>query len=260
MALQLGRTVSDGIRRVFSRTGGLLLVGLLGIQLLVQASVNTAVVGLFPAEMSDGLAETVGLTLPVPGTVGAGLVVIALVLNAAYFVVLSRAFTRPAADLGTFPSRLYTRRMGRATLSTTVGGVLVGVAVMVGLLLLVLPGLFLAVSFLFFLFAVGVEDRGVVGGLRRSWALSVGNRLKLGLIVVLGGAIGGVGGVVGSVLQLAGTPAVAELVTIATNSVLFLVLYGIMAAAYLQVRDDGSDGAGDGTAVDPMDGGATVDQ
>jgi hypothetical protein len=58
-------------------------------------------------------------------------------------------------------------------------------AIMVGFALLFLPGLFLSACLLFVAFAVGAEDRGVIGALKRSWQLSKGNRLRLGVIVAV---------------------------------------------------------------------------
>jgi hypothetical protein len=259
MALQLGRTFSDGIRRVLTRTGGILFLGLLAIQFLLQTSVNTAVVGLLPPRAAAELGETIGLTLPVSGTVGTVLFLCALALSSVYFVVLSRALTRPLAELSTFPAELITRRLGRATLVMIGGGILVAVSVTAGLMMLVLPGVFLATCFLFFVFAVSVEDRGVIDALTRSWRLSRGNRLKLGVVVILSGVVGLVTGTVGSVLDLAGTPVVADLVSNTVSSVLFVFLYGIMAAAYLQVRDDGQDGF-DGSGTPQSMGGAVADR
>jgi hypothetical protein len=258
MALQLGRTFSDGIRRVLTRTGGILFLGLLAIQFLLQTSINTAVVGFLPPRAAAELGETIGLTLPVSGTVGAVLFLGTFVLSSVYFVVLSRALTRPLAELSTFPADLVTRRLGRATIATIGGGILVAVSVTVGLTMLVLPGVFLATCFLFFVFAVGVEDRGVIDALTRSWRLSRGNRLKLGVVVILSGVVGLVTGTVGSVLDLAGTPVVADLLSNTISSVLFVFLYGIVAAAYRQVRDDEQDGF-DGSGTSQSVGGAVAD-
>jgi len=242
MALQLGRTFSDGIRRVLTRTGGALFVALLAIQFLVQTSINTAVLGFVPPEASEQLQGMLGLTLPVSGTVGVVLFLVAFVLSSVYFVGLSRALTRPIEELSTVPTELYTRRIGRATLSMIVGGIVVGISVSVGTVMLFLPGIFLAVCFLFFIFEVGVEDRGVVDALKHSWGLSRGNRLKLAVVVILAGVIGGTVGAVGALFDLASSPLVAEVVTNTLSSLLFVVLYGIMAAAYLQVRGDSGDG------------------
>lgn len=135
------------------------------------------------------------------------------------------------------------------------GGIIVGLSVSFGLMLFIFPGLFLAVSFLFFIFAVSVEDRGVIEALKRSWDLSRGNRLKLTVIVILSGVIGLVIGGVGTILDLAGTPIVADLVSNTISSVLFVLLYGIMSSAYLQVRgDDDQDGFDGSETAQPMGG------
>jgi hypothetical protein len=260
MSLQLTRTVADGIGRVFTRTGAILLAALLAIQLLVQASVNTAFVGLLPSEAAAEAESMVGLTLPIPGTVAAGLFVFGILLSTVYFVILSRALTRPRDALSTFPAELYTRRIGRATVSMFVGGVVVSFSVTLGLALLILPGVFLAACFLFFIFAVSVEDRGVVGALKRSWALSRGNRLRLAAVVFFAGAIGAVTGGAGSLLQLAGTPVVADLVSVVLNSVLFVVLYGIIAAAYLQVGGETRKEHGRSGTTHPLGGAGTPDR
>ena len=259
MALQLGHTFSDGIRRVLTRTGGVLLAGLLVVQLFVQVSVNTAVIGFVPPQAAAQVGETIGPTLPVSGTVGGLLLVGSIALSSVYFVVMARALARPLPELATFPADLLTRRLGRATLSMLLGGVIVMLSVTIGLTLFVLPGVFLAVCFLFFIFAVGVEDRGFLAALRRSWRLSRGSRLKLTVVVLLSGAIGAVTGVVGTVLDLAGSPVVADLASNAVSSVLFVFLYAIMAAAYLQVREDDRGGFDGSVTSRPM-GDSLADQ
>jgi hypothetical protein len=241
MTLQLGRAISDGIKRILTPTGGILLVVFLALQLLTQASINTAVVSVFSDGPAGEIEAALGLTLPVSGTVAGGLFLGAVVLSSAYFVVLSRALTRPTTELSSFPSDLYTRRMGRATLSMFVGGLVVWLVIMVGFVFLFLPGIFLAVCFLFFTFAVGVEDRGIIGALKQSWGLSRGNRLKLTALVIFAGVIGAISGIVGTVFDIAGSAIVGELIVNTINSILFVLLYGIIAAAYLQVRDDGPD-------------------
>jgi hypothetical protein len=243
MTLQLGRAISDGTKRILTPTGGILLVVFLALQLLTQASINTAVTSVFPDGPAGEIEAALGLTLPVSGTVAGGLFVGAVVLSSAYFVVLSRALTRPTAELSSFPSDLYTRRIGRATLSLFVGGLIVGPAIMIGFVFLFIPGIFFAVSFLFFTFAVGVEDRGIIGALKQSWGLSRGNRLKLSVLVILAGVIGFISGIVGTLFDITNAAIVGELIVNMLNSILFVLLYGIIAAAYLQVQaqDDSPD-------------------
>ena len=119
MALQLIDAITDGTRRVLTRTGGVLLVLLLAQQLLLVTSINT----LLAAEAPPTAADMVGLTIPVSGTVAGAILLGTFFFSGVYFVVLSRAFARPLPQLSSFPTELYTRRVGRATLSTLVGGI-----------------------------------------------------------------------------------------------------------------------------------------
>ncbi len=254
MALQLTQAVSDGIRRTVSRTGGILFLGFLIIQLGVQTSVNSAVLGFLPPAAAEQFEQNVGLALPIPGSVGIALFIALTVLSSTFFVVLSRTFAQPLSDVSTFPATS-TRRLGRATAIALVGGVIVSFSIMIGTILLLFPGLFLAASFLFFIFAVAVEDRGLIGSLKRSWGLARGSRLKLGLLVVVSALFGGLLGGVGSLLDLAGMAVVSDVVTVVLTTVFFLPYYAIIASAYLQLRD-GRDAPNRSTAT-PVDASQT---
>lgn len=245
MALHLTDAITTGSRRIVTRTGGILLVLLLVLQALFVTSLNT----LIAANAPPTTADMIGLMLPLSGPAAGAISVATALLNALYFVVLSRALARPLSELSSFPSELYTRRIGRASLTMLITGVITFLAIMVGFVLLVLPGLFLAACFIFVIFAVGVEDRGVIGALKRSWTLSKGNRLRLMVIVFLTGAIGAVVGVVPGLFQLAGAAAVGDVVTIGLNSVLFMFVYGIIAEAYRQLTSGDGDRGGANAAA-----------
>jgi uncharacterized protein YacL len=83
--------------------------------------------------------------------------------------------------------------------------------------------------------------------------------LKLSLVVILSGVIGLVIGGVRSVLDLAGAPIVADIVSNVVSSVLFIFLYGIMAAAYVQVQYDDQDGFDGSESSQPMGGAVASD-
>jgi len=231
MALQLTEVVTDGFRRAVSRTGAILFASLVALQLLLMTSLNTVIDSAAPAEMTG----QIGLLLPVPQTVAGVILAGTYILMMVYAVVIARGFARPLADLGEFPSTLYTRRLGRATLSMLAGLVLMSVAVMIGFLFLIIPGLVLSACFLCFIFTVGVEDRGPIAGLKRSWALSRGNRLRLVALVVLIGLLSGIVGFVPTVVSAVGSPAAGTVVTVLINSLLLVPVYGMIAAAYLQL-------------------------
>lgn len=109
MALQLIDAVIDGSRRTASKTGGILFGVLFATQLLLLASVNTAVAAEFPPEVTDAL----GLMLPVSGTVASMVLLGTFLFTAVYFVMVARAFTRPRSELSSFPSSIHTVRQSR---------------------------------------------------------------------------------------------------------------------------------------------------
>ncbi|WP_152041726.1 hypothetical protein [Salinigranum salinum] len=237
MALQLIDAITDGTRRVLTRTGVVLLALLFAQQLLLVTSLNT----LIAAEVPPEAADVIGLSLPVSGTVAGAILLGAFLFTAVYFVILARAFARPMTRLSSFPTELYTRRIGRATLTMLVGGIVVFLAIMIGFVLFFIPGLFLAVCFLFVIFTVGVEDRGVLSALKRSWSLSKGNRLRLAVIVVFSGISGSLIGAVPALFQVAGASTIGDLVSVLLNSILFTFIYGVTASAYLQLAEDDGD-------------------
>jgi len=139
MALQLSHAVSDGIRRTLTRTGGILFLGFLAIQFGMQTIVNSTVLGYLPPEAAAQFSRNAGLALPMPGNVGLALFGVLLVLSSVYFVILSRTFAQPLSEMSTFPATS-THRLGRATVTALVGGLLVSITVMIGFVLLFSQG------------------------------------------------------------------------------------------------------------------------
>jgi hypothetical protein len=99
------------------------------------------------------------------------------------YVVGVRSMVRDGA--GAISSRLATRRLPRATVDSLLAGVAVKVAVAVGLLLLVLPGLYLAGALAFTRQEVAAEDRTAVEALRASWSRTDGDRAALAALQAL---------------------------------------------------------------------------
>lgn len=110
----------------------------------------------------------------------------------------------------TLPENHFRRRIGWAFLNFLVGAIVFGIIVGLGFVLLVIPGIFLLVSLIFWEVFVAVEDENFVESLRRSWQLAQGNRWQLfglGFVVLLvtlvvnvvfsvpGAIVGGFGGV-----------------------------------------------------------------
>lgn len=233
MSVRLGAAISDGLSRIFTRTGAILFVLILVFELVFITAVNSLIAGFVPQEVSGQL----GLVLDLPPTVAGVIAIVGFVFTAVYFVTITRALTRPHTELASFPATLYTRRIVPATIAILIGGIITFILIFIGFIFLIIPGLFLAASFLFFIFAVGVEDHGPISGLKRSWALARGNRLKLILFVILVAVTSGIISTVPALFEVAGLHAAGDLVTALLNSILYIIIYGILAALYLQLVD-----------------------
>lgn len=126
----------------------------------------------------------------------------------------------------------------RATASALVAGFLASLAIGLGLVL-VLPGLFLAASLAFTVHYVALRRAGPIDGMRRSWGLARGNRLRvLGVLVVAGvsyvalGVVGGFLTLLVAAVPIAGSIVVGELLNVAVNAAAWLLALSILTSAY----------------------------
>jgi len=244
MSLNIGRALQEGIARTLSRAGLLLTVAWFVLGLLNQLAYNSAIAGVLPDVPNQPMA-TLGPTLPLSPT-AAGAVVFVLYLGS--FVVVAAALrTFVTGETGTVPGEYVTRNLGWMLVNYFVGYLVFAVALWVGFLLLVVPGLILLVSLYFWYVLVAVEDQNFVEAFRNSWSLSVGNRwqlLGLGLIVmVVGSVFYGVLFLLDSVLS--------PWITLVAFSVV-LAVFGVFSAAttaraYVQLAED--DASGESAAI-----------
>lgn len=95
------------------------------------------------------------------------------------------------------------------------------VAVFVGLLLLILPGIYVGLRLALAFPAIVIDDQGAFEGLNTSWEVARGNLLKLLGISLL------------AILVLLSTVIVAAVVTVAIDSVALLVLLSAVVTAIL---------------------------
>ncbi|WP_312621453.1 hypothetical protein [Haloarcula sp. 1CSR25-25] len=239
MALQIGRAISNGIRRSVSPVGIALMVLTFLYVGIFTSSVNTIVAGALPPEIRQ--EAQIGLTLPLSSVVAAGLTLASLLFGMAIYIAAARALTRQGSDSGTVTGSLFTRRIGRALLTAVGANIVIGIATFIGFVLLVIPGIFLMVSFAFVVFAIAVEDRRLIDSLRRSWALSRGNRWRLAGLLLLVGVVTGLVSSIGSLASFV-SPGIGQLVTFLVTAPLTILGYGIIADAYLQIRDEQSGG------------------
>ena len=250
MSLRIGDTLGGGIGRAFTYSGVVLMALLFVYQVLFTVAVNSLLLRYLPPEAAESSQFVLSAPIP-PAVAGAG-VVAGLLLGAALNLVATRALTRERKALNSMPAELFTRRIGWATLSAVGANLFVGAAVFTGFLLLVVPGVYLAISFLFAIFVVGVEDERAIDALWRSWALAGGNRWRLLALMVIIVVATGVGSNIGSVLSFV-NPVAGELLSLVVSAVFGVIGYGILAEAYLRLADEPGGGEGTGTPAPEAD-------
>jgi len=235
MSLRIGAALKSGGYRFVSRTGALLTVGYLVLYAVYQTGFNI---------LANALYARIGLPAATPAPVGLPLPVAAAVVAASLlaltWVSLVAIRTFVADERDAIPRGFWTDGVGWALPNLVVGGLLTSVLVTVGLLFLILPGLFLLVGLAFMAMYVAVEGDDFVTAMRRSWGLARGNRLSiLGLVVVvaaLGAAVGVGFGLANLVLALAGLESLTPLLTAVLVAPMTMYNVAAVSAAFEQLR------------------------
>lgn len=160
----------------------------------------------FGGAMASTTPYNVGFSFP-PVLAG----IISLIIGILTVVVTIGAIRRFVHwDETTLNQDLFTRNVVLAWLNFFIGSIIFGIAVGIGLVLLIAPGVFLLVSLIFWTVFVAVEDQNFIEGFQSSWALVSGHRWMLfGLgvavfiiVVVVSAIFGGVGGLIRGVIGL----------------------------------------------------------
>ncbi|AUV83064.1 hypothetical protein C2R22_16600 [Salinigranum rubrum] len=247
MSLQLGTALKRGAGHVLSRAGLVVLVAYAAVMLVYQLSFNTLIqplfAGLVPPGADPATATTGLVTLPIPGAVAGALVVVTLLAAAVVTVVAVRTFVAGVHDR--VPRRFLTDRMGFAVANVAVGGVVFGLAVLLGTLLLVVPGILAYIGFLFMVQYIAVENVNFLTAMRRSWRLTRGNRIRVFLLVLVLLAVVFVatfavnftlGFALGAVLGT-GVSGLVSLAVGMVNVVSTIYLLAVLSDAFVQLRD-----------------------
>lgn len=205
MSVDIGGLVREGIERTTERNG-LLLVGVLFVVGLLNGLFSASITrGMMPMQAGrpgmlqpGGYAPSLGLSPVVAGVLSLLLGVVSIL------VTIGAVRTFVSEETEALPREHFTRNALWTVINLIVGGIVFGIAVGIGFLLLIVPGIFLLVSLFFWNVYVIVEDQNFIEGLQSSWALTGGNRLRLfalGVVVaVVGFAISVVFGIPGIVL------------------------------------------------------------
>jgi hypothetical protein len=252
MSLNLADALSDGLSRTVERSGLLLMIAFLALGAVNAVSGQTlsaAATRFVRRQLAQLPADAVAtqptlpgpeqtpLALPVPLPVALLLALAVAVLAEAVRIVAVRTLVSDETDR--IPREFATRNIALATLNGVAGGVVVLILVGVGLLFLVVPGVFLALSFFFVRQEIAVEDRNFVDALSASWELTSGHRLALfGLALLLFVLTAAVSLVTASVVGLVGSPLLTTTVTVLVGVVTTVFSIAVTSRAYVQLTDD----------------------
>jgi hypothetical protein len=252
MPLDISDALSDGLDRTFQRNGLLLVVAFVvfGLADAVAGQTLAAATARFAEQAIEQLpqdastpqtvtglpsAEATPLSLPLPLPAALGLVAVLAFVAEAVRIVAVRTLVSDETE--TVRDEFVSRNLLSATLNGFVGGVVVLILVAVGLVFLVVPGVYLAIAFFFVRQEIAVEDRNFVEALSASWERTSGHRLRLfglALVVFLVGVVAtAVGGVVGFV----GVPLLTTLVTVLLGALTVVFGVAVTCRAYVQLSD-----------------------
>lgn len=200
-----------------------------------QLVVNSVFAQMLPSEFSGSL----GLVIPLPGTILAVGGIVVFVLLSYITVVAMRTFV--AGESTHIPSEFRRRQIPWVIGNLIVGGAVFGVLTLLGTLLLVIPGIIVYISLLFMSFFIAVEDENFVSAMVESWHLTRGNWIRLFLLLaVIIIPLMLVFGVLSVAISLVAGPnsVTAQIVSGLISMPISILMLGILADGFIQLRDD----------------------
>ncbi len=256
MGLDIGGALRVGYERLRTPAGLRLIAVAFVIQLAANVAADSAR-GAASGTAPDAVpVDAAPLALDLPPSVLGLLSTLSFVASLVFTLVALRTFAADAREA--VPAWTYRENVLWPTLKLLAGAVVLGAAVAVGLVLFVVPGLFLLVSLLFFQVYVAAEDEGFADAMTASWNLASGYRISLFLT--------GVAVVVLSLLVTVAFAVVALLVGVVSGflegvvdtlggAVVTTYVLAVVVAAYDQLTAATADRAATpgGDASDPAD-------
>ena len=239
MSLQIRTSLTGGIGRCFNRNGLALALAYVLVGAAWQVLLYSAVVTAIGASAaSSGMSALPTVDLPLAASAGGA--VVTLLLLQYLTVVTIRTFVGGHAR--TIPAEFYTRNIVSVLVNSIIGSLVFGLLVFVGSILLVIPGIIAYVGFIFTLIYIAAEDQNFIAAFRSSWDVTRGHWLRLfGLLVIILVGITVIPGVLSALASAALTatfgPALGTLVSGVLTLQFSLVLLGILAEAFTQLKN-----------------------
>lgn len=247
MSLDVVTALKEGLDRLASRNGALFVGAFVLISVLGNVAINSAVLALdavtpeLAAETDQQPTEPLpeGMTpfgFELPGSVILLLLLVWMLGWAAASVLTVRVLATDYTD--EIPGDLLSRRLALATVNEIFARIVIWVLISIGFVLLIVPGVFLAICLYLTRPMIAIEDRNAIDAMAESWRLSKGDRFSI--LALLLGAIA-----VYIAITLAGTlgalPIAGAVLSIVVSSVANVFWLAVSARAFVQLREGPAD-------------------
>lgn len=233
MSLNIGDALSTGAEKV-TTTAGLQLGALYVVAVLLTSVGSDSIVAAIGGPMARGGQSALAFPVGVAG--GVVLVLLGALVSVALTVIILRTVNHDAAELDSIPAGV-TDALAKTVVFLIIAGIIQAVAIGIGFVLLIIPGLFLLVSLYFAQVYIAVEGEGPIEALSSSWALAKGDRFAIfGLVLVLA-IVGILAGVVGEIVGIV-SPLVGSLLSLTISGFLTVFSTAALVDAYHQLRSE----------------------
>lgn len=230
MSLNIGDAISTGAEKL-TTTAGIQLGALYVVAVLLTGIGSQSITAALAPGMPEGAGPALALPIGVAG--GAVLLLVGLLVGAVLTVVVLRTVAHNTSALDSIPAGV-TEALPTTVLYLIVAGIIQGILLAIGLVLLIIPGIFVLVSLYFSQVYIAVEGEGPIEGLKSSWGLAKGNRLPIfGLVVVLA-VIGFLGTAAGELVGFA-SPLLGSLVSLVISGFMTVFTSAALVDAYHQL-------------------------
>lgn len=246
MSLQVGAALQDGVEDLTSQSGVLfvavfVVLGL--INTVISQSLSLAATQQFASELdqpSAAMQQPGGfgasgtpLAVDVPLAVTGPLLLVMSIVGIVVTIVAIRAF---ASDSPEAIPPAATRNLAKTTIVYIAASIVAGIALFFGFLLLIIPGLILAVLFYFIQQEVALNDSGVIGSIQGSIGLVTDNVVGVIALIIILFVLGILATVPAFVLPSGSV--IVTLVSVVIGQVVSVFNLAVVTSAYQQAAGE----------------------
>lgn len=237
MSLDVGQTIEDGFRRTFSRNGLVLALVYTVFNTLNQVASQSLFKNILPGVVPNMADTTVYPLALETGTMTSGVLwFVTAIIGAILGLGTLRLLVNWRGD--SIPREYFIENLLTPAANIMIGGIIFAIIIMTGFMLLIIPGIFLLVSLLFWMIYVATENQNFIQAFKSSWGLAKGNRFKLFGIGVLLTAVNLLAfHIVNIPASFLLGRAISTLITQIPLSIMTIVNLAAIASAYNQLRE-----------------------